>query len=392
MQIKNLLLILFITFLSSNSFSQIKFEKGYFIDNSDKKTECLIENIDWVNNPSKFNFKLNESSLISEKDMNTVKEFGVLNLKYKRFVVDIDRSSEQTSKLSNVRGPIFNNEVVFLKLLVEGNANLYFYHDVSLNRYFYSISNGEVSQLVFKTYKNDDNEIKENSYFKQQLLNDLKCSSSTKIEVEKLKYKKNDLINYFVKYNNCKHANYINYEEKTKKDLFNLAIRPGFNSSSLTIENGVSDFRNTDFNNEINFRFGIEAEFVLPFRKNKWTVLIEPTYQYFKSTKEIENQIDAVVDYKSIELQTGLRYYSFIDDSSKIFVNGLFVIDLPMDSYVRTLDISSSNNFALGIGYNYKEKYSLELRYLTNREVLNNYASWSSEYKTISIIFGYNLF
>ena len=33
---------------------------------------------------------------------------------------------------------------------------------------------------------------------------------------------------------------------------------------------------------------GIEAEFVLPFNNNnKWSIIAEPTYQYFKADKEV---------------------------------------------------------------------------------------------------------
>jgi len=46
----------------------------------------------------------------------------------------------------------------------------------------------------------------------------------------------------------------------------------------------------------------------------------------------------------------------------------------------------------MGIGYKQNDRYSLEIRYQTNREILGNYLSWNSEYKTLSIIFGYSLF
>lgn len=389
---KKQLVITLISVLTFNTYSQIKFEKGYFIDNNSVKTECLIKNIDWGNNPTKFDYKLNESSPISEENINTVKEFAVKDLKFTRFLVNIDRSSEQTSKLSDVRTPIFKKETLFLKSLVEGIANLYFYHDVSLNRYFYGFSNAEVTQLIFKSYTTEYYKIKENNRFKQQLLKDLTCSSISKKEIKKIKYKKKDLIEYFIRYNNCNNSTSINYVEKNENDLFNLNIRLGINSTSLSIRNDVSSFRNTDFNNELNFRFGIESEFILPFNKNKWAALIEPTFQYYKSEIKIENQTDAVVDYKSIEFQIGIRHYFFLNDTSKVFANGLFVYDLPLDSTVRNLDIESAINFALGIGYNYKGKYSLELRYLTSREVLNNYTSWHSNYETLSVIFGYKLF
>ncbi|GAA4893892.1 hypothetical protein GCM10023311_18180 [Flaviramulus aquimarinus] len=381
---KNKLLFLLILIFTFNNYAQIKFEKGYFIDNNGVKIECLIKNIDWYNNPLEFDFKKNEASLINKKTIKAVKEFAVSGIKYRRFLVDIDRSSEKTNQLSIDRNPLFKEETLFLKSLVDGDSNLYYYKDGALTRFFYSIPNTkEVKQLVYKSYLDKYDKIKKNNRFKQQLLMDLNCSLISRKEVENITYKKKELIGLFVKYNNCINPDVVKYEKKKKKGLFNLYIRPGINSSSLSILNSAVSSRNKDYGNTSNFRLGIETEFILSFNKNKWSVLIEPTYQSFK---------DEDVDYKSIELPVGVRHYFFLNDSSKIFVNGLFLYDLPMDSKIGLLDISSSSNIALGIGYNFNKKYSLELRYHTNRDVLGDFIAWNSEYKTLSFIAGYNLF
>lgn len=384
---KNQLLFTLISIITFNSFSQIKFEKGYFIGNSGVKTECLIKNFDWYNNPSELEYKLNESSTIEKESINTIKEFAVNDTKYTRFLVDLDRSSNQINSLSQIRKPIFNKETLFLKSLIEGNANLYLYTDGNLIRFFYNVSNKEVTPLIFKEYKIESNIIKENNHFKHQLLTDLKCSSISIKVIENIKYKKNDLIDFFIRYNKCINSDFTEYDIKNEDDLFNLNVRLGVNSSSLSISNDYHNVVSMDYDNKLNFRFGIETEFILPFNKNKWAVLIEPTFQYYKIKKETD-----VVDYKSIELPVGLRYYFFLNETNKLFVNSLIIYDLPLKSTIRHLDIGAIFNLALGVGYNYKGKYSLELRYLTNRHVLNEHMSWHSKYKTLSFIFGYNIF
>ena len=49
---KKQILLLLTTILSLNSYSQINFDKGYFINDSNQKVDCLIKNIDWKNNPT----------------------------------------------------------------------------------------------------------------------------------------------------------------------------------------------------------------------------------------------------------------------------------------------------------------------------------------------------
>lgn len=398
---KKQLLLFLITILSLNCYSQISYEKGYYIDNSNQKVDCLIKNVDWKNNPTEFVYKLAENTSVQKATIKTIKEFGIYNkLKYERYTVNIDRSSNVVNNLSNVRKVLFNEEQLFLQVLIEGEASLYVFEDSNLIRYFYSKDQSKPKQLIFKKYVTFDNKIGTNNRFKQELWINLKCSGLSENVIENLDYTRSDLTRFFIKYNKCNNHEYTNFDKKEKKEFFNLSIRPGFNSSTLSIDNRNSSSRNTDFGNEIGFRLGIEAEFILPFNKNKWAIIIEPTYQYFKSEKESTYRSfnrHVKSDYKSIELPVGVRHYFFLNESSKVFINGSFVYDISFNSvidfnYSKDLEINNGVNFAFGIGYKRNNKYSLELRYLTSRDVLNEYVSWDSQYKTLSVIFGYTLF
>ena len=393
------LLCILITILSIHSYSQISFEKGYFIDNSNKKTECLIKNYDWKNNPTQFEYKLSENSEEKNVTIRTVKEFGIDNTsKYIRQTVNIDKSSDITSDLSDVRNPIFNEEELFLKVIIEGKANLYSYEDGNLKRYFYNTNNTIIEQLIYKRYKTSDNTIGTYYRFRQQLLVDLKCDAISTNYIEKVDYKKSDLINIFKKYNECNGTEFQNFEQNDNKVLFNLSIRPGINISSFSTNNpsGASS-RNLDFKNEIGFRFGLEAEFIMPFNKNKWALTIEPTYQYFNAEKTNINDDLISVNYESIEIPIGIRHYFFLNDTSKLFINGSFAMDFSFNSEIKytefnSLDFKSGSRYGFGMGYKYNDLYSLELRYLTGNDVLSNYRSWESNYDTVSVIFGYTLF
>lgn len=373
--------------------SQISYVKGYYINNSNQKIDCLIKNIDWESNPVEFDYKFTQQTEKKTLTIESVKEFGIYNVsKYMRFDVNIDRSSNRQDLLSNDKNPIFKTEKLFLKVLIEGEASLFIYKDESLTRYFYQTNHLDLNQLIFKEYKTLENKIGTNNQFRRQLYNNLKCSDISMNDLKHIDYNKKSLLNIFTKYYSCKNSGFVNFEEKVKSDLFNLNIRPGLNSSSLFINNDVSS-RRTDYGNKLAFRIGLEFEFIMKFNKNKWAVIIEPTYQFFKAEdKAITNLSNTNVDYKSLELPIGVRHYLFLNNNSKIFINGSFIYDIVLNSKVRNLDASSSVNLAMGLGYNYNQKYSIEFRYHTNRDILKDYVAWNSDFKTISLIFGYTIF
>src|SRR5690606_35362636 len=103
---------------------------------------------------------------------------------------------------------------LFLKVLVKGKASLYSYQENSLFRYFFETESIEITQLIYKkfTYSTidgiyrEDNKIGENNQFRQQLFDVLKCDEISKEYYEKIKYRKNDLTKFFVKYNQCENA------------------------------------------------------------------------------------------------------------------------------------------------------------------------------------------
>jgi len=410
---RQILFTVLLTLLSIKSYSQIVFENGYFINESDQKINCLIKNIDWEDNPSKFEYKISQDEPTQKGDIQTIKEFGINGVsKYIRAKVKIDISSDELNDLNSEKNPIFREEELFLKVLIEGKASLYLYENRNLTRYFYSANGSFINQLVYKRYMINESNVAQNNLFRQQLFNDLKCQGITSRSVEDIEYGKKDLKKLFSNFNECTNSAYVSYGLKQKNDLFNLSFRPGLNLGNLVIQNSPASFYNTDFGNKLSFRFGIEAEFLLPFKKNKWGIIIEPTLQSFKLEKTIKSNYDPTipvfwgglvsnVKYQAIELPLGVRHYFFFNNESQIFINVSYVLVFNNNStiefrtgsgsLVSSKDIKSGNAVAVGMGFKYKNRYGIEMRYQTGREIINDYY-WSSDYKTFSVIFGYTLF
>ena len=392
-----LITILLVT--SFTAYSQTNYENGFYINSSNEKIACLILNKDWLNNPTEISLKYSEDEQPKTLTIESIKEFGIIGKsRYQRFNVDIDRSSKLLSSLDHERNPVFKQEQLFLKVLIEGKANLYSYKSGNIEVFFYNFDQPDVEQLISKSYLTNENQVATNNYFRQQIATNLKCTDISNKEIGNLEYEANELIDLFMKYNKCVHSKFSNYTIKDKKEVFHLYLKTGIQNSSLEIKNSESDTKNTDFGNKLGFRVGFEAEFILPFNNGKWAFIIEPTYQNFKSKKET-TALTSEVDYKSIEVPFGVKHYMFLNKKSSLFIDGLIIMDLSLNSkfdfkreFKSDLDIESGSNIALGFGYNYDRKFSVELRYHSSRDLLTNYQSWDSEYKTVSLLFGYTIF
>ncbi len=216
-----------------------------------------------------------------------------------------------------------------------------------------------------------------------------------------LNYRKSDLVKYFKQFNECSGTVPLVYgEDKSmKKHSFHLKVTAGLNYSGMSISSNLDDRYNVDFGQQLGFRAGIEAEYVLPFNRNKWAILFEPTYQYFNATNQTES-LEATIHFNSVEFPVGLRYSFFLKPELKLFLDAFAIpaTDIVINSSIQyhynfasPWEISTSGNFAFGGGIGYK-RYSAELRYYTNRDFLVDKSAMFTKYQRISAIFGFKLF
>ncbi len=401
--------MLFLLIPTLNLYSQIRFEEGYFIDNNGNRTECQIKNVDWDDNPNGFDYRLNESGNVNQMEISSIKEFGIYqDSKYVKAKVNIDKSSDNLSDLGYQRKPVMVEEELLLEALVEGKANLFVYKSGNMTRFFYQKGGMPIEQLIYKRYKASNNQVAVNNTYQQQLINDMPCPGQKQINALGLRYRKNDLIRYFKDYSSCHDIQAASFQPDNQRDVFHLSLRPRLNHTSLSIENSIRSFLDRDFGNQWTGGLGLELEFVLPFNKNKWTVLVEPTYQYFKSEETADapnvsgGTLTAEVDYKSIEIPVGVRHYFFLSDQATIFANLSYVADVPLNSSVNfvraegtsfeNMEIGSTDNIAIGVGFKYNLKYSLEVRYQSRRDILRGAPNAQADYRTVALIVGYRLF
>lgn len=377
--------------------AQIQFEKGYFIDNAGSRTPCLIRNADWKNNPESFDYRLTEAGEIQTAEIGAIAEFTIEGAAtYRRFTIDLDQSTDDPSMLDFDSQPRFEQRQVFLKALVSGRATLYKYEAPEGVHFFYAREGEAVQPLVYKKYRRDGSmEIFENSAFRQTLWNELQCDGLNRASFGRLAYKEGDLADVFVRYNKCHDPNYTQKYQKEDHLLFNLTIRSGINISS-----GKLNVQSTSFPNAVTPRFGAEFEMVLPFNKNKWSLLLEPTFRTYKADGESSSPglyTGYAIDYNSIEFAIGIRHYFFVSQKASLFLSAYMLNDMELDATIGRpntvfpdYEINPLSNPAVGIGFEYDKKWSVEFRYDDERELLR-YNFSDARYNNISIILGYTI-
>lgn len=389
--------------------SQIKYEEGYIIKNNQEKVDCLIRYLEWKNNPEEFEYKLSETGEVQLGNLSNIVAFGINNRAiYVRSEVDVDINTTTSNKLDNNKELTLIKKTVFLNLLVKGAANLYLYRDANVRRFYHQLNDGNLSILEYKEYLNADNLIAKNDGYKKVLWNSLKCETIDINTVNNTDYYQQDLMKLYEKYNLCKNQLDYKFEKQKRDNVFNLNIRPGINLASVSLDNPGNQFTTSvsdlEFDQEIALRFGIELEYILPFNKNKWSLFIEPTYNYYSSEKvynstplsTTERPVTATADYSSIEVPFGVRHYSYLNDNSRLFFNIAYVFDFSLESKIDystsiKYDSATDGNLGFGIGYSYNNRYSVEARFHTNRNILSDFITASADYQNFSVIFGYNL-
>jgi hypothetical protein len=390
---KTNLITVFLVFITLLSIGQINFESGYFIDNNNNRVECLIKNSDWKNNPTQFEYKLTTNDETQKGTLITAKEFGIKG--FSRFVkadTKIDISPSDIDNLSRDRNPVWSQERIFLKVLVEGKATLYYYENKGLIRFFYSVSDTAINQLIYKEYYTPENQVAENRQFRGQLWNDVRLTNANMNSVQDIRYYISDLVRYFKKYNEGDGNSSTVFGSKEKKDSFHIRVTPGISFASMSISDLEGSGEVIDFGEKATFSFGFDAELILPFNKNKWGLFINPTYQYFNSSIPYFNSTISA-NYQSLEFPLGLRYYIFLNQNMKLFANAEFILmrSISFDSKIYGMNVNTRNSYAIGCGVAYK-KLSAEIRYYTDRELLYDYISVNTDYTRLSILFGYKIF
>jgi hypothetical protein len=105
---RKIFLCVLITIFSFKSYSQIKYEPGYYVDNSGNVVNCLIKNTDGKTIRRDLPINYLQSQTTEKERLKISPEFSVINkFRFKRYSVDIDRSTDNLNDMDYNRAPEF---------------------------------------------------------------------------------------------------------------------------------------------------------------------------------------------------------------------------------------------------------------------------------------------
>lgn len=383
-----LLIILFTS--SFTSFAQVTYQKGYIVTKEGVKHECVIRNADWFNSPSSIEYKLEEGEVVTGT-VETLSEFRVYGFeKYVLSEVEIDVSPIQ---FDTKRDPSWEKRNVFLRVLVDGPATLLDYNSTETQkRFFYTVNGSPARQLIYKEYYYSTRQLHKNQTYVGQLRADVWCEGFNTSSLKAMRYAEKPLVQYFKKANECRggvHDESIASEEsKAQRRKLNLSITPGVSQWNALLTNYASS-RTTDFPSAMSARLGLEAEFIFGFGRNKWACFIEPTYESY------EGKVDrSILNYSAVELHIGIRHYFYLGNDLSIHVNAgiipanLLTIDEEYRVPAEIKRIQEGLSFTGGVGADFK-RFKGEVRYYSDRDLLQNWVGYSLDVSKLSLIVGY---
>lgn len=353
-------------------FAQITFKKGYVIDNQNKRIECLIKDNDWKNNPQAFNYQIHENSEILKGNLDNISEFGIYGKsRFKRANIDLDVSSDELSKMTYDKDPILEKRVVFLKILVEGQAKLYSY-DLGLKlKFFYSLDPlNTINPLVHKKYRTTKG-YAENLSFKQNLISEVNCGNQDLFILNSLKYNSEMLTKHFSEFNQCKGGTLDKVEEivaeKEKRDFINVNFNIGMGYSKLTVLNDYLSGGSVPWDKSQEYRLGTRVEFVFPFWMNKCSFVLDPHF-YFNPKIREDRVFDYESEFKYVTIPFGVSYKFFLGEESNLNVSflhnvGTFSKSIDLKEYYSVLRPARMVN--LDVGYQ-RKKLGVMVRYYTS--------------------------
>ena len=177
--------------------------------------------------------------------------------------VDVDKKTDDVTKLETTPQPRYMKETVFLKALVRGRANLYYYLDENgKNHYFFQKEGGEIAELELVTYAINSVDFRVQEIYKQQLTDAF--ADCPKLNFRNLRFVEVALKDAVQQYNFCttQQTGYVQKDTELKVVFgLNVGVASMMGQLSGVEIGGLSNpVESLDFTTSTNPSFGVSAQ------------------------------------------------------------------------------------------------------------------------------------
>ncbi len=392
MKFQSLLRLFFLLLFFNPSFGQIRFVEGILGQSGKAARQVLLEDREWLGTPASIQFKTSEFAEVQKLSLTEIDYFQIGNeAKYIKKEVDLNVSSTDTRRLESTRLPVIEKRTVLLKVLVEGSVSLLMYEDPLYFNFLVQKGNSIPELLVYKKYLINNHQISYNQTFIQQLKNSYMFPGANP---EAVSYTENSLSNYFLKLNQSIDSKDITIYKREKKNVFSFSPKFGFTYSDIGLRLpeplGGSSYV-YKWPKHLEYRIGTEIEATLPFNKNKWSVILEPSLQW-NPHDSLSHLFYERSGFKFLEFPVGLRYYFFLGDNSRISLTAQCSPGFgpAFGSVVKGKKVNPSANFSGAVGFNLN-KITIEGKYISNTNLFALYQNSRTEYYRYVLSVSYRL-
>lgn len=380
--------------------AQPQYLKGYVIGLDSQRTEGLILVNKWWKNPQRISW-IPEKGAARSVGPEDILEFGIYGQEnYISAKVLIDTTGLNDDEPSRQPNIVWSKKTLFLRVLVEGEASLYYYEQDDLRRFFYRTPDEPLSQLIYKVYQKDEVTAFRYMGYMSQLWEKLRCGEVSEFYVQSIAYGHEDLMRYFREYNECSgKMPAVNHRYTRRPRTVNVKLSPGMSVFDFSFRNGAQPPSIFEYGLVQSPRLALELE-MFPYVNSNWSVLLEPAYHRMR----LDNTV-AIVRYNAIEHSVGLRRYLYARPNSALFSNLHFTFWLanvfdseirfaPTEFFGMSLPLNTgSPSFSLGFGYIWMNKLSAEIRISSNKNIIEFVQSrWKTTMYRTGFILSYNLF
>ncbi|WP_295334424.1 hypothetical protein [Flavobacterium sp.] len=415
---------LIVLIISFNTYAQKKYSPGYYINQSGQKIEGYIEDNLSYDSPERIFFKSSLESSATEVSISDISEFKIdNNFKFVKYNIAYDQNQVENSNPINRLGkePDLQNKIVLLKVIVEGNANLYQAVMNGCNFYYFKTNTEKTPQLLIYRKYFYEGRVFENNDFRKLLFERFSTNEKEIKDFYNIKYNKDTLTDFFVKLNKADNSlvtqSVIIEKSANKMQYKILAGISGFNTSLKYGNDGNIESSSPSFSSPL---FGVEVAKSLGKNYRRSEVFGRLFYQNTKIDVEQESRRSNIydrtlqmnADINSLSLNLGYRYaivktqksklflessigYNYVLSGSSIVINDekRYIASDPTfvtSTQIEFLGFKPEIYYNVGVGYSLS-KYALHLGYSTSRTYFDDGVTLKGGFTGFNLIFSYTI-